>query len=211
MELAPVNWQANTLSELHDSYMSEEDKSSWYLGKLSNLASKHNVDTITELGIFQGHSICAFLRGNPKKVIGYDIDLSHVNQDVLKKFANDKNIELEFYEGDSLQINIQETDLLFLDSRHFYEHVILELQRHAPMTKKYIIVHDVNYPYDKKVMMWRYINDLIKRPKSELVWATYTYKKVRQAVEEFLNDNKDWTLLEDVKENSGMMILKCIK
>ena len=207
MKLAPVNWTANTLNELYNSYMSEEDHSSWYLDELSNLASLDGVNTITEFGIFQGHSITAFLRGNPKKIIGYDIETDKIEYDVLKKFAQEKNIELQIHNGNCLNINIEETDLLFLDSIHYYEHVQKELDLHASKVKKYIVVHDVNYPYDKQVLVWRYVSDGSKRPTSELIPATAKYRKVRQAVEEFIKQNKQWNLYKDINEKSGMMIL----
>ena len=70
MKLAPVNWNSESIIELYQSYMSEVDHSSWYLEELMRLG--YECDTITEIGMFQGHSISAFLRTRPKKITGYN-------------------------------------------------------------------------------------------------------------------------------------------
>lgn len=206
MKLAPVNWDAESLEDLYNSYMSEEDHSSWYLTNLMDIASE--CDTITEIGMFQGHSISAFLRTNPKKVIGYDIDISPINVNTFNRLCP-KDTDLHFKQDNSLTMDvIDECDLLFIDSVHRYEHVIQELIRHGNQAQKFIVVHDTNYPTDTRVVVWHYQHDGIKST-SELAYAAnLKYKKVGDAVKEFVdNSNEIWYHYKELTEQSGMMVI----
>lgn len=184
MKLAPVDWNSDSIIDLYNSYMSEVDHSSWYLEELMRLA--YECDTITEIGMFQGHSISAFLRTRPKKLTGYEIDMSHIRRDVFHHLCPD-NTELEFIRGDSLTMPvIDECDLLFIDTVHRYEHVIQELNRHGNQAQKFVVVHDTNYPPDHK----------------------NPTKKVGDAVREFVdNSNGLWYHYKELTERSGMMVI----
>ena len=184
MKPAPVNWDAESLEDLYNSYMSEVDHSSWYLNELMDLAKQ--CETITEIGMFQGHSISAFLRTNPKKVTGYEIDMSNIRRDVFHRLCPDETL-LDFIRGDSLTMRvIDECDLLFIDTVHRYEHVIQELNRHANQAQKFVVVHDTNYPPDHK----------------------NSTKKVGDAVREFVdNSNGLWYHYKELTERSGMMVI----
>ena len=46
------------------------------------------------------------------------------------------------YKVNALEVEIDETDLLFIDTWHCYEQLRLELRRHASKVKKYIAFHD---------------------------------------------------------------------
>jgi hypothetical protein len=39
-------------------------------------------------------------------------------------------------------VDIEETDLLFIDTRHDYDQLREELRRHADKVRKYIVLHD---------------------------------------------------------------------
>lgn len=101
-----------------------------HLPKLKEYADKcHHV---TELGVRGCVSLYAFLASAAKKVVAVDIcDVWVPESDKLKFLcANDIEIELE------------ETDFLFIDTLHNYVHCIQELQLHAPKVRKYIGFHD---------------------------------------------------------------------
>jgi hypothetical protein len=53
------------------------------------------------------------------------------------------NLDFTFIEGDVLKLEIEETDLLFLDTWHVYEQVRDELKLHANKVRKYICFHDI--------------------------------------------------------------------
>ena len=206
MKLAPVDWDSDSLIDLYYSYMSEEDHSSWYLVDLMKLA--YECDTITEIGMFQGHSISAFLRTRPKKLTGYDIDISPINANTFNRLCP-KNTELHFKQDNSLTMDvIDECDLLFIDSVHSYEHVIQELTRHGNQAQKFIVVHDTNYPTDTRVVVWHYEHDGFKSKSQIAIAANLQYKKVGDAVKEFVdNSNGLWYHYKELTEQSGMMVI----
>lgn len=47
-----------------------------------------------------------------------------------------------FYDGDWLKREIPETDLLFIDTNHFYSQLKKELYVHGPKARRYIVLHD---------------------------------------------------------------------
>jgi hypothetical protein len=51
--------------------------------------------------------------------------------------------QLKFH-SDDLAIDIEYTDLLFIDTKHTEERTYLELKKHAEKAKKYLAFHDVN-------------------------------------------------------------------
>lgn len=98
-------------------------------------------DHITEMGVRWVVSTYAFLASQPKKMISYDWG-THPNVSILIQDAKEANIDFTFIEADTTQIEIEETDLLFLDTNHTYDQVKAELALHSNKVKKYIIFHD---------------------------------------------------------------------
>jgi len=97
----------------------------------------------------------------------------------LAEYSKNNNIDFSFSIGDSLQIEIPDTDLLFIDTVHKHHHTIQELNRHAGKVKKYILLHD-----------------------------TSDWPGVFTAVVEFLTKNRDWHIVEHCNKNSGFMALE---
>jgi len=50
--------------------------------------------------------------------------------------------EFVFHEADVLHVEIEATDLLFIDTFHVYEQLQEELRLHAGKVHKYIVLHD---------------------------------------------------------------------
>ena len=83
---------------------------------------------VTELGTRTAVSTTALLYGKPEKLVCYDKFLyPQVNK--LRTMAGPTH--LEFHQADVLQTDIEETDLLFIDTWHVYEQLREELRRHA--------------------------------------------------------------------------------
>lgn len=98
------------------------------------------VDHITEFGVRTGMSSRAFLAAN-KPLRSYDLFLDdRVSQ--LFRYAKSNGMDVEYTESDVLNIEIDSTDLLFIDTWHCYEQVRSELHQHANKVRKYIIFHD---------------------------------------------------------------------
>ena len=120
-----------------------------HLPALRNLAEK--CDHITELGVRTVVSTWAFLMARPRRFACYDI-LEHPNISVAARLAAGEGIEFEFFNRDVLKIEIEETDLLFIDTLHTYTQLLGELVRHSRNVRKSIVMHDtVSYGHRDEV------------------------------------------------------------
>lgn len=150
-------------------------------------------DHITEMGVREANSTFGFLMGKPKKMISIDIlpiEAFGNEESAIKKIAEGNGTDFEFILANSLEIEIGETDLLFLDTDHTYEQVKKELQLHGNKSKKFIIFHDTT-----TFARGGFGNDKIG------IWM---------AIEEFLDDNPFWVIHEKYEHNNGLTILKRI-
>lgn len=140
---------------------------------------------VTEFGVRGIVSTWALLMGKPKVMVSYDILPINTNgvQPVDTHFS--------FIQGDTLKVDIDETDLLFIDTLHNYNQLKGELDKHSHKVRKWIIMHDTTTFG---------INGESYEGKSERgLWL---------AVEEFLKDNTDWILHKRWTNNNGLTILK---
>ena len=110
-------------------------------------------DHITEMGVRAITSTWAFLGAAPKKLISYDIqDPSTWGENIqdVKDTAGAYGIDFTFILADVLKIEIEETDLLFLDTWHSYKQLKSELNLHSSKVRKYIIFHKRNNTRSRK-------------------------------------------------------------
>ena len=111
------------------------------------------------------------------------------------------NLNYTFVEADVCKIDIEPTDLLFLDTWHAYSQLKFEINKHSPNSKKYIIMHDTT--------SYQFRDEPLTSEHSDLV--EYSGKGIWPAIEEFLIENKNkWVLLERHTNNNGLTILKRI-
>ena len=141
---------------------------------------------ITEFGVRGGVSTIAWLAARPKVVICYDIE-KHANIDQLAAIAVDANISFTFHLQNVLEVDIDSTDLLFIDTLHTYDQLKRELARHADKARKYIVLHDTEH-----------FGQVGELPGTSGLWP---------AVEEFLVGNSEWRLLERRPNNEGLTVL----
>jgi hypothetical protein len=138
------------------------------------------VDSIVEFGVYTGLSTCAWLAGNPKRLRSYDITDSNLSVlDELANIAKENNIDFEFAIGNSLELDIEPCDLLFIDTVHKRAHCLAELDRHAKNAQRYIVLHD---PSD--------------------------WPGVFEAVIIFLHHNREWHIVEHCNKESGLLVLE---
>lgn len=152
---------------------------------------------ITEMGTRYVVSTWAFLFGKPKKLICYDIlaglnmDIVNHNLNEIKESAKDIDVDFEFIQGDVLNLTIEETDLLFIDTYHEYNQIKNELNLHSNKVKKYLIFHDTT--------TFGQYGETFKEPNTVGIWP---------AIEEFLAENLNWEIAEKLENNNGLTILK---
>ena len=145
-------------------------------------------NSIAELGVQAVISSWAWAKSKPKKIILCDVEFSNLPRlDSYINLCKQEKIEVIVEKKSSLDIIINNIDLLFIDSNHAYEHVLSELNLHSKHINKYIIMHDTN-PED-----------------------IYAYKGPSKARNEFLLKNQEWVITEEIKDYPGLTILKRIK
>ena len=157
-------------------------------------------ETITEMGVRAICSTWAFLGSGPKKMRSYDIqDPSNWGGDIqsVKDTAKAYGIDFDFILADVLKVEIEETDLLFLDTWHAYKQLKGELELHASKAKKYIVFHDTT-------------SFAFKDETSYEVWGEDWKGEgigIWRAIEEFLEANPEWKLVERFENNNGLTII----
>ena len=144
---------------------------------------------ITEMGVRWVVSTYALLMGNPKKLISYDIN--PINSEPIQQMVNGTT-DFEFRVANTLNLEIEETDLLFIDTLHNYNQLKGELSLHSDKAKKYIIFHDTT--------SFEWIGESYEGKVDE--------KGLWPAIEEFLENNTNWVLHERFTNNNGLTILK---
>ena len=152
------------------------------------------VEHVTEMGVRWIVSTWAFLSGKPKKLIS--IDIKHPNKfganlSVVEKAAKESNIDFSFIEGSTLEMQIEKTDLLFIDTLHTYTQLTKELELHSKNVNRYIALHDTT-TFSLK--------DEQPQQSSKV--------GLKLAISEFLEKNKDWKMIEEYTNNNGLTILE---
>ena len=95
---------------------------------------------ITEMGVRTGVSTRAFLNTDAT-LVSYDIQLNKEVSDLFE-IAKKEGKNVNYIKADVLNIEIEETDFLFIDTLHVYEQLKQELNRHSKKVKRFIAFHD---------------------------------------------------------------------
>lgn len=141
---------------------------------------------ITEMGVRAVVSTYAFIEGEPKKLHCYDLERSE-NMKAAQDLAAKRGVWLEYHIADVLKVEIEATELLFIDTLHNYDQLKQELELHADKASKWIILHDTT----------TFGESGETKPKG--LWP---------AVEEFLIANPHWQIKERLVNNNGLTVLE---
>jgi hypothetical protein len=90
------------------------------------------------LGTRAGVSTTAFLYAQPDRLVCYD-RLRYPQVDRLALVAG--RTDFVFHTADVLWVEIEDTDLLFIDTLHDYEQLAQELALHGRKARRYIVLH----------------------------------------------------------------------
>lgn len=137
---------------------------------------------VTEFGMRHGISTVALLVGVQEKLVSYDI-VKYGEVDALTALSEGK---FEFRQGSSLTVDIDETDMLFIDTVHTEKQVAAELARHAGKVKRYLVFHDTVIYGDR---------------------GEDGGPGLLPAIRAFLSENSEWTVIRHDRNNNGLMIL----
>jgi len=157
---------------------------------------------ITEMGVRWVSSTWPLLLSNPKKMISYDI-VRHPKIEEVIDLSKNYNIDYQFIQSDVLTIEIEETELLFIDTLHTYNQLVCELDIHSDKCSKYIILHDTTSFGEVDEMIYEHASNEIKNieTKKQGLW---------NAVLDFLDTEKGkfWEIKERFTNNNGLTILE---
>lgn len=177
------------LEEKYKKLCSTKSDINEHLPTLRKYAS--NCEHITEMGVRSIVSTWALLAAQPKTLISYDKkNPLEFNANINEVYDLKNNTNFKFIQNDVLNVTIEETDLLFIDTWHVYKQLIQELKLHSSRVKKYIILHDTE---------------------TFGVNGEFGGEGLIKAIDEFLNENSKWVRKEVYKNNNGLTILKRIK
>lgn len=169
-----------------------------HLPTLANLATE--CEHITEMGVRDVVSTWAFLKGKPKALRCYDMHKSP-NIDFALQQAELAGIDMKFTEADVLKVEIEETDMLFIDTLHQYTQLKNELALHAGRVRKYIVFHDViTYGEKPEPASWQ-TPEIMKN-------YVHNDRGLMPAIYEFLAANRQWKMKKMYTNNNGLLIIE---
>ncbi len=141
------------------------------------------VDHVIEFGVREGNSTVALACGRPKSLTSYDINEMPKG---LKPILSEVT-DFRFIQQCVLSIDIEETDLLFIDTYHSFGQLQAELALHASKVRKFIISHDT--------FTFGSMGEDGKQP------------GLTEAIGEFIAPGL-WKKAEEFKNNNGLIVLE---
>jgi len=158
-------------------------------------------DHVTEMGVRWIVSTYAFLAGNPKRLVS--IDMQHPSAwgadiSVPIQFAQEIGCDFSFVKANTLEVEIEPTDMLFIDTWHAYKQLKAELALHQSRVAKYIVLHDTTTYGEYDETSYEAMGPDWKGEGIGL-W---------RAVTEFLNEFPEWTIEERFTNNNGLTVLR---
>ena len=166
--------------------------------------------SIVEIGVRSMVSTWGILYGlshspyDQRSYIGVDLEFPPSSQfHLAKTLSEDNGINFTFWRMNDMQIELEPTDMLFIDSLHTYCHLTYELEAFSSKVQKYICLHDTSDPWGNRDDI-EYYGDYSEYP------ASYdrTKRGLWPAVEDFLQRHPEWSLLERRTNNHGFTILE---
>lgn len=157
---------------------------------------------ITEMGVREVSSTWPLVYSKPDKMVSYDIK-RNPNIDRVISLCEEYSINYSFQEKDVLEIEIEPTELLFIDTLHTYNQLTKELEIHSNKVSKYIVLHDTSYFGRMDEIIYNHASDIIKN-------TTTTKQGLMTAIEDFLLTElgQSWEIFQIYDNNNGLTILK---
>lgn len=154
-------------------------------------------ETCTEFGVRRPTSTYAFLAAKPKRLVSYDLGRYEEEVTEVEQLCTESGQDFQFILGNVLEIEIEETDFLFIDTFHTFTQLTKELQLHAGKAKKFIGFHDTE-TFGQNGQQWM----------PGVADHMNCGRGIYPAIENFLRDNPEWTLYKKLDFNNGLTILK---
>ena len=167
---------------------------------------------ITECGVRTAVSSWGFLHGlvhsnlsDTKTMLAVDLQL-HQNILDVYRVATSLGVRYHFFKMNDLQMEMESTDLLFIDTWHVYAQLKRELEKMHSFVKKYIVLHDTEVDGEVGESI-RLGFDIKKQSKESGFPEEEIRRGLRPAVEEFLVAHPEWFIKEQFRHNNGLTVL----
>lgn len=169
-----------TLEMLYEKAVNTPSDINEHSGVLKELASR--CGHVTEFGMRSGVSTVALLAGQPNKFVTYTPKDKVI--EALKSRAG--KTEFVHKDGNSLNGDIEQTDMVFLDTVHTAQHFYNELIHLAPKVNRYIVRHDTQIFGER---------------------GDNGSPGLLAGLREFLKVNREWTVVDHYENNHGLVVI----
>lgn len=162
---------------------------------------------VTELGARSCVSTWGFLKGlaendRPTKKLK-SVDLNWAPEmDRIREHASAHGIDYTFLCENDLECTPEPTDMTFIDTWHVYGQLKRELALYAPVTKKYIAMHDTQVDGVHGESIRCGLTETYGLPVEE------TRQGLQRAIDEFLSWNDEWVVDRVWTNNNGLTVLR---
>jgi hypothetical protein len=216
-------------ASIEDTYQLVKDTPSNINEHIETLAAyAEKCSSIVELGCSDMVTCWAFMKGlksnKKKKKMLTCVDQRDAPSKfaAIKSIAEDNKITMEFKQGNSMTLDIGKTDMLFIDTWHYYIQLKKELNQHHSNVKKYIILHntDVDGEFGECVRMCYHFDmgetedGIFVKDLATGITHThqgYTIKDVctglQKAIDEFTKEHPEWKVEKVFDNNHGLVVL----
>ena len=160
---------------------------------------------VTEMGTRFAISTFALLIANPNKVVSIDMNYHFFKpyENEINNFANQCGTSFQFIEDDVLKMDIEQTDMLFIDTLHTYNQLSKELRKHEKSVNKWIVLHDT-ITFGERDEDFYQNGNISDEVSNQLVEKRGLYT----ALTDFLEENKNWKIKEHFTNNNGLTIIE---
>lgn len=177
-------------------------------------------ETILELGVAVPVSTWAFLKGlqengkREKQLVSCDIIHHEKEVKLVEEVAYASNIDYSYYQKNDLELHLHRMyDLTFIDTWHIYGHLKRELNKFAPLTKKYIIMHDTVIDAEivesvRDSLTFPDRNNIPMQSRKSGIPEDEIRKGLKYAIDEFLVAHPEWVVDKVKLNNNGLTVLR---
>ena len=177
-----------------------------HLDTLQNLSS--SCDSVIELGVRCGMSTYALIAGKPRRMKSFDINPIGSVEQVVSEYAKDEDISWNFFNENCLTTNnIDNCDLLFIDTFHSFKQISCELLLHGNKARKYLVFHDtVSFGHNEELgeIQLQYLSESLR----QFCLSLPDTKGIMPAIESFMLLFPQWKIDQHYQNNNGLLVLK---
>ena len=149
---------------------------------------------VTEMGTRGAVSTAALLHARPEVLVCYDLCFGPEAETLRQLAKAGGKTKLKLIVGNTLDVTIAPTDMLFIDTLHTRAQLAVELARHSPNVRKTIVMHDTT--------TFGYVDEKTHQPGGLVA-----------AITDFLASpaGEAWRITETRTNNNGLTVLERAK